>query len=99
MALQEYTGTARHTPLRNLSSEVRQARRRGWAQKILPPDTLAAREKNQLARAMSQKELDDITQLWLAGTLASAQGDEEARVFFQGTFGPWAAEIMRLRAS
>ena len=48
---------------------------------------------------MSQKELDDITQLWLVGTQAGEQGDEEARVFFQGTFGPWAAHVMRARRS
>jgi hypothetical protein len=78
---------------------VRQARRRGWAQKILPSDPLREHEQRQIARAMSQEELDDITQLWLAGTQAGVQGDVEARDFFRGTFGPWAALIMRQRSS
>jgi len=66
---------------------------------VLPPDTLREHEKRQIARALSQKDLDDITQLWLTGTLAGDEGDIEARAFFSGTFGPWASEIMRRRAS
>jgi len=78
---------------------VRQARRRGWAQKILPPDIMREHEKRQGAHAMSLKELDEIAHLWLAGMNAGERGDAEARDFFRGTFGPWASEVMRRRAS
>ena len=57
------------------------------------------REMQEIARAMSHDELEEITQIWLAGIEAGEQGDVEASAFIKGTFWPWAARIMRQRAS
>ena len=78
---------------------IRQAHRRGWAQKVLPPDIQRAREMREIALKMSHEEFDEITQIWLAGVQAGEQGDLEARAFIAGTFGPWASELLRWRRS
>jgi len=57
------------------------------------------REMQEIARAMSHDELEEIAQIWLAGVQAGEQGDLEASVFTNGTFGPWASELLRLRRS
>jgi hypothetical protein len=79
------------------NNPIRQGRRRGWASKILPGDW--QREMGAIACRLSQGELDEITQYWLAAKQAADSGDYEMRWFVRGTFGRWAAEIMRLRAS
>jgi len=76
---------------------VRQARRRGWAQRVLPPDARRRQEMREIAQKMSHEELDEITRIWLAGVESGEQGDQEARDLMRGTFGPWAAELLRLR--
>ena len=77
---------------------IRQGRR-GRADGILRPDPLREHEIRRIARTISQAEMGEIAQLWLAGEQAGDQGDADARDFFRGTFGPWAAEIMRIRRS
>ena len=77
---------------------IRQARRRGWAQKILPPDEQRAREKRQSALAMSHEEVDEVTQIWLAG-IEAGERDRGTRDFFKVTFGPWTSQLLRLRGS
>lgn len=65
---------------------VRQARRRAWAQKVLP-SAEREREMREIARKMSRDDLEEITALWLTGIEAGEQGDP----------GVWASELMRLR--
>ena len=76
---------------------IRQARRRGWASKILPDNR--AQEMHEIARKLTQAELEEIAQIWLMACEAADGGDNEAKLLAEGTLGPWAAEIMRLRAS
>ena len=78
---------------------VRQARRRGWAQKVLPPSAEHEREMREIARRMSHEEFAEVVTLWLDGAKAAYMGDTEALAFFSGTFGPWASELLRLRRS
>jgi len=53
----------------------------------------------EIARKLTQAELEEITHIWLTAREAADRGDKEAKLLAEGTFGPWAAEIMRLRAS
>ena len=76
---------------------IRQGRRRAWAQKILPSDW--PREMREVARKLSQGELEEIAWYWLTASEAVAGGDSEMHAFIDGTFGPWAAQIMRWRAN
>ena len=52
----------------------------------------------EIARKMSQEEFDEIARIWLAGVEA-AEEDRGTRDFFNGTFGPWASELLRQRRS
>lgn len=47
----------------------------------------------------TRTELETAVETWLAFESASASGDFEARTFVNGTFGPWASEMIRAQAS
>jgi len=53
----------------------------------------------KIAGPLTQAELEEIAHIWLMACEAADGGDKEAKLLAEGTFGPWAAEIVRLRAS
>lgn len=52
-----------------------------------------------LDRYIPNADLDEIAQFWLLLSGAAANGDAEAHVLLQGTFGPWASALFKTIAS
>lgn len=69
-----------------------------WRLRAITLFALDAAQKIVLAEPPSSFDMDLVAQLWLDLTHAAESGDEEARIFLGGTYGPWASAFIRIVA-